>query len=104
MATDGSSASAVARSTGLSRRIGFIHAGVRGRFSAASSASTVAVASATGTCVPLDTQQNALESVGGKGRSLSNMARAGFNVPGGFLVTTDGERSARALLFFAVHL
>ena len=39
-------------------------------------------AAAAGVCVPLDTPNNALESVGGKGRSLSNMARAGFHVPG----------------------
>eukprot|EP01051_Picozoa_sp_SAG22_P026613 SAG22_NODE_8488_length_652_cov_0.857143_1_plen_173_part_10 len=43
--------------------------------------------------VPLDTEENALEIVGGKGRSLSNMARAGFQVPGGFLVTTAGYRA-----------
>ena len=67
-------------------RIEFIHAGVRGVRTAASASA------ASATVVPLDTQQNALESVGGKGRSLSNMARAGFQVPGGFLVTTDGYR------------
>ena len=39
-------------------------------------------AAAASVCVPLDTHDNALESVGGKGRSLSNMARAGFHVPG----------------------
>ena len=63
-----------------SRRIGVIAAGVsRGRTAGAAAASAPAAA---GVCVPLDTPENALESVGGKGRSLSNMARAGFNVPG----------------------
>ena len=41
---------------------------------------------------PLETQQNSLERVGGKGRSLANMARAGFNVPAGFMVTADAYR------------
>jgi phosphohistidine swiveling domain-containing protein len=65
-----------------SRRLGFIHAGVQ----------CGGAAAATNSCVPLDTPHNALESVGGKGRSLSNMVRAGFRVPGGFLVTTDGYK------------
>ena len=34
-----------------------------------------------------------LETVGGKGRSLARMARAGFNVPGGFIVTVAAYRS-----------
>ena len=36
----------------------------------------------------LDTKDDDLEVVGGKGRSLACMARAGFSVPGGFQVTT----------------
>ena len=34
-----------------------------------------------------------LEVVGGKGRSLARMARAGFNVPGGFIITAAAYRS-----------
>ena len=34
-----------------------------------------------------------LETVGGKGRSLARMAQAGFNVPGGFVVTAAAYRS-----------
>ena len=41
----------------------------------------------------LDTKDDALEIVGGKGRSLARMANAGFNVPGGFQVTTSAYRS-----------
>ena len=51
--------------------MGAIHAGLARNAAAAASV-----------CVPLDTPDNTLESVGGKGRSLSNMARAGFDVPG----------------------
>ena len=40
----------------------------------------------------LDTTDDAPEVVGGKGRSLSRLARAGFEVPGGFLVTTRAYR------------
>ena len=42
---------------------------------------------------PLATDQDSLERVGGKGRSLSKMVREGFNVPTGFIVTTDAYRS-----------
>ena len=42
---------------------------------------------------PLTTDQDALERVGGKGRSLSKMVREGFNVPSGFIVTADAYRS-----------
>ena len=42
---------------------------------------------------PLATDQDALERVGGKGRSLSKMVREGFNVPRGFIVTADAYRS-----------
>jgi pyruvate,water dikinase len=41
----------------------------------------------------LATDQDALERVGGKGRSLSKMVREGFNVPTGFIVTADAYRS-----------
>ena len=34
-----------------------------------------------------------LEVVGGKGRSLARMAKAGFNVPGGFVITAAAYRS-----------
>ena len=41
------------------------------------------------TCiVSLDTKEDALEIVGGKGRSLAKLINAGFKVPGGFQVTT----------------
>ena len=42
---------------------------------------------------PLDTENDGLEVVGGKGRSLARMARAGFSVPGGFQVTTAAYRT-----------
>ena len=41
---------------------------------------------------PLATEHDSLDVVGGKGRSLSRMARAGFDVPGGFHVTTGAYR------------
>ena len=41
----------------------------------------------------LDTQNDSLEVVGGKGRSLAKMLNAGFQVPGGFQVTTAAYRS-----------
>ena len=41
---------------------------------------------------PIDTIEDSLERIGGKGRSLSRMARAGFDVPGGFLVIADAYR------------
>lgn len=40
----------------------------------------------------INTTEDSLERVGGKGRSLAKMARAGFAVPGGFLVTADTYR------------
>jgi pyruvate,water dikinase len=43
--------------------------------------------------VPLDTTDDAIELLGGKARSLARLIRAGFNVPGGFVVTTAGYRS-----------
>jgi len=40
----------------------------------------------------LDTKDDALEVVGGKGRSLAKLANAGFQVPGGFQITTAAYR------------
>ena len=40
----------------------------------------------------LDTKEDALEVVGGKGRSLAKLANAGFPVPAGFQVTTSAYR------------
>ena len=40
--------------------------------------------------LPLATVHDALELVGGKGRSLARLANGGFDVPGGFHVTTAG--------------
>ena len=42
--------------------------------------------------VALDTTNNGLEIVGGKGRSLSRLAKAGFDVPGGFQITASAYR------------
>ena len=42
---------------------------------------------------PLATQNDALEVVGGKGRSLAKLANAGFEVPTGFHVTTAAYRA-----------
>jgi pyruvate,water dikinase len=41
---------------------------------------------------PIKTTEDSLERIGGKGRSLAKMACAGFDVPGGFLVTADTYR------------
>ncbi|MDE0037920.1 MAG: PEP/pyruvate-binding domain-containing protein, partial [Gammaproteobacteria bacterium] len=41
---------------------------------------------------PINTANDALETVGGKGRSLAQMTRAGFDVPGGFLLSTGAYR------------
>lgn len=43
--------------------------------------------------LPLDAKDVTLEMVGGKGRSLAKMANAGFDVPGGFYLTTTAYRS-----------
>lgn len=43
--------------------------------------------------IPIKTTEDSLELIGGKGRSLAKMACAGFDVPGGFLVTADTYRS-----------
>ena len=42
--------------------------------------------------VAFDGAGHSLEVVGGKGRSLSLLADAGFDVPGGFLITTLAYR------------
>ena len=42
------------------------------------------------TCLPLNTPDAALSFVGGKGQNLARLASAGFPVPNGFIVTTDG--------------
>lgn len=42
---------------------------------------------------PLDTRDDDLDLLGGKGRSLARAANAGFAVPGGFQVTTAAYRS-----------
>ena len=39
---------------------------------------------------PLDTRDDDLDLLGGKGRSLARLSNAGFAVPGGFHVTTAG--------------
>jgi len=46
-----------------------------------------------GYVVPLNSNQDSLELVGGKGRSLARMANAGFAVPGGFQVTTSAYKN-----------
>ena len=42
---------------------------------------------------PIDTPNNQLERVGGKGRSLSSLTQAGYNVPTGFFITTNAYRT-----------
>jgi pyruvate,water dikinase len=42
--------------------------------------------------VPLNTTEDDLETVGGKGQSLARMSNAGFAVPSGFLVTISAYR------------
>ena len=41
--------------------------------------------------LPLNTREATLEVVGGKGRSLAEMANAGFDVPGGIREMAEGE-------------
>ena len=43
--------------------------------------------------VPLDTPDDDLDLLGGKGRSLARASNAGFAVPGGFHVTTAAYRA-----------
>lgn len=47
---------------------------------------------ATTRTAPINTNADDLEMVGGKGRSLAQMIRAGFDVPDGFLLTTGAYR------------
>ena len=42
--------------------------------------------------IPINTEENSLEILGGKGRSLARMTRSGFRVPDGFIVTADAYR------------
>lgn len=44
------------------------------------------------TILPLDSDEATLDRVGGKGANLSRLARAGYPVPAGFLVTTEAYR------------
>ncbi|MYD91506.1 MAG: phosphoenolpyruvate synthase [Caldilineaceae bacterium SB0662_bin_9] len=41
-------------------------------------------------CIPLNTYRISLARVGGKGLNLTKLTQAGFPVPGGFIITTDG--------------
>jgi phosphohistidine swiveling domain-containing protein len=41
------------------------------------------------TILPLQAEQATLDNVGGKGASLARLARAGYPIPGGFLITTS---------------
>ncbi|MBI3915044.1 MAG: phosphoenolpyruvate synthase, partial [Chloroflexi bacterium] len=43
--------------------------------------------------LPFNSLQATLHRVGGKGANLSELTRAGFNVPPGFLITTDAYRA-----------
>ncbi|MEE3278207.1 MAG: PEP/pyruvate-binding domain-containing protein [Pseudomonadota bacterium] len=42
--------------------------------------------------LPLDTNNDSLELIGGKGKSLARMANAGFSVPTGFHLTTEAYK------------
>ena len=44
----------------------------------------------TSLCLPLNAAGATLARTGGKGLNLTKLAQAGFPVPGGFIVTTDG--------------
>ena len=48
---------------------------------------------ADGFILPMDTTDDALELIGGKGRSLAKMSNAGLNVPSGFHLTADAYRA-----------
>ncbi len=43
--------------------------------------------------LPIESAAATLSSVGGKGANLAELIRAGFPVPGGFLITTDAYRA-----------
>ncbi len=46
-----------------------------------------------GVILPLDSTEATLARAGGKGANLAELARAGFEVPPGFIVTTDAYRA-----------
>ena len=41
-------------------------------------------------CIPLNTSRVSLAHVGGKGLNLAKLVQAGFSVPNGFIITTEG--------------
>ncbi|MCP4143130.1 MAG: hypothetical protein GY755_23060 [Chloroflexi bacterium] len=43
--------------------------------------------------LPLESPEATLEKVGGKGANLARLARAGFNVPSGFLIPTESYKN-----------
>ena len=43
--------------------------------------------------LPMDTTNDSLELIGGKGRSLAKMSNAGFDVPYGFHLNADAYRA-----------
>src|SRR5690348_3590864 len=43
--------------------------------------------------IPFTSSEATLEHAGGKGANLVRLARAGFNVPRGFIVSTDAYRA-----------
>src|SRR5713226_2984904 len=43
--------------------------------------------------IPFTSAEASLETAGGKGANLARLARAGFPVPPGFIVSTDGYRA-----------
>lgn len=43
--------------------------------------------------LPMDTRDDALDLIGGKGRSLAKMSNAGFDIPSGFHLTADAYRA-----------
>lgn len=45
--------------------------------------------------LPLASSESTLARVGGKGANLAELARAGFRVPPGFLITTDAGSGRR---------
>jgi len=48
------------------------------------------------TILPLDSDEATLGKAGGKGANLSRLARAGYPVPPGFLVTTVSDCSQKS--------
>lgn len=47
----------------------------------------------SGMVLPLSSEEAAVDRAGGKGANLASLARAGFEVPPGFIVTTDAYRA-----------